>query len=384
MRHGEISGEFQRHEFDCEKILAAALHSSKSVGADVRRLSLNLNAKKQTKDQSLLTSAATKTGMLRLLDLAPVALFAVVLLAFGLMSNKFLTAANFTQILVQSSSTAVVAVGMTFVLLTAGVDLSVGAIMFVGAGLAGKMALAGQPLTLCLLTMLGVGLLGGAVNALLVTRCKLVAFIATLATLYIGRGVGRWITQTRAMNLPDAFLALGSAKWLGVPLPLWIAGTVILFAQLVLSNTPFGRQLYALGNNAEAAKKAGLRTPRLLATVYIICGTCAGLGGILALSQLGSVSPKFGELYEFDAITASVLGGTSLFGGRGKVFPGTVLGAVLLKSIFNGLVIVQADPYLYPLITSAIIFVAVLLDSLRRAAQARWNTRQIYAASDGS
>ncbi len=318
--------------------------------------------------------------MIRLLNFAPVALFGVVLLVFGLMSDKFLTADNFTQILVQSSSTAVVAVGMTFVLLTAGVDLSVGAIMFVGAGIAGRMALAGQPLPLCLLVMLGVGLLGGAVNALLVTRLKLVAFIATLATLYIGRGVGRWITQTRAMNLPDSFLALGSMKWLGTPLPLWIAGTVILAAQLVLSNTPFGRQLYALGHNAEAAKKAGLRTTRLLASVYILCGLCAGLGGILALSQLGSVSPKFGELYEFDAITAAVLGGTSLFGGRGNAFPGTVLGAVLLKTIFNGLVIVQADPYLYPLITSGIIFVAVLLDSLRRVAQARWNMRRIYAA----
>jgi len=327
-------------------------------------------------------AASTRTAH-RLLDYAPVALFAVVLLVFGSMSDKFLTADNFTQILVQSSSTAVVAVGMTFVLLTAGVDLSVGAIMFVGAGIAGKMATSGQPLPLCLLAMIGVGLLGGSLNAILVTRLKLVAFIATLATLYIGRGTGRWITQTRAMNLPDSFLALGSAKWLGVPAPLWIAGVIVLLAQLVLSNTPFGRQLYALGNNAEAARKAGLRTTRLLAAVYVLCGACAGLGGILALSQLGAVSPKFGELYEFDAITAAVLGGTSLFGGRGNVFPGTVLGAVLLKSIFNGLVIVQADPYLYPLITSAIIFVAVLLDSLRRVALERWNTRKIFAVPSG-
>jgi ribose transport system permease protein len=239
------------------------------------------------------------------------------------------------------------------------------------------MALDGQPLPLCLLVMLGTGLLGGALNALLVTRLKLVAFIATLATLYIGRGVGRWITQTRAMNLPDSFLALGSFKWLGAPLPLWIAGAVIVLAQLVLSHTPFGRQLYALGHNAEAAKKAGLRTARLLTAVYVICGACAGLGGLLALSQLGAVSARFGELYEFDAITAAVLGGTSLFGGRGKVFPGTVLGAVLLKCIFNGLVIVQADPYLYPLITSAIIFVAVMLDSVRSDLITRLSQRKI-------
>jgi len=322
-------------------------------------------------------SAPNSRPLLRLLDFAPLGLFAIVLLVFGVMSDKFLTTDNLTQILVQSASTAVVATGMTFVLLTAGVDLSVGAIMFIGAGLAGKMALAGQPLPLCLLVMTGVGVLGGAVNAFLVTRLRLVAFIATLATLYIGRGVGRWITQTRAMNLPDSFLALGSAKWLGVPLPLWIAGAVIFISQLVLSNTPFGRQLYALGNNAEAAKKAGLNTTRLLTAVYVICGLCAGLGGILALAQLGAVSPKFGELYEFDAITAAVLGGTSLFGGRGKVFPGTVLGAVLLKSIFNGLVIVQADPYLYPLITSGIIFAAVLLDSLRNQMMPRLTQRRI-------
>jgi len=321
--------------------------------------------------------ASNSRPLLRLLDFAPVALFVAVLLVFGAMSDKFLTADNFTQILVQSSSTAVVAVGMTFVLLTAGVDLSVGAIMFVGAGIAGKMALAGQPLSLCVLTMLGVGLLGGAVNAVLVTRFKLVAFIATLATLYIGRGMGRWITQTRAMNLPDSFLALGSAKGLGVPLPLLIAGAVVLIAQWVLSMTPFGRQLYALGNNPDAARKAGLPTTRLLTAVYLVCGVCAGLGGLLALSQLGSVSPKFGELYEFDAITAAVLGGTSLFGGRGRVFPGTVLGAVLLKSIFNGLVMVQADPYLYPLITSSIIFGAVLIDSLRSHLMVRLGRRKI-------
>jgi ribose transport system permease protein len=302
----------------------------------------------------------------RLLSLAPVALFAGVLIAFGLTSDKFLTVANLTQILNQSAATVIVATGMTFVLLTAGVDLSVGAIMFVGAGLAGKMALAGQPLGLCLFAMLGVGLLGGVLNALLITRLKLVAFIATLATLHMGRGTGRWITQTRAINLPDEFLAFGSAKVLGVPLSLWIAGGVVLCAQAVLSNTPFGHQLYALGNNPEAARKAGLRLTRLVAAVYVISGLCAGLGGMLALAQLGAVSPRFGEFYEFDAITAAVLGGTSLFGGRGRVFPGTVLGAVLLKSLFNGLVITQADPYLYPLITSAIVFLAVLLDSARQ------------------
>ena len=366
MRQGAIAGEFAREHFDREKLLAAALHSSKSPAARAQRLSSDPSPEKPSAKPGLPTPAPARPLLLRLLDFAPVALLATVLTVFGCLSGKFLTTDNLTQILIQSSATAIVATGMTFVLLTAGVDLSVGAIRFVGAGLAGKLALAGQPLPLCLAVMVGVGLVGGGVNALLVTRLKLVAFIATLATLYIGRGTGRWITQTRAMNLPDSFLALGSAKWFGIPLPLWITGGVILLAQLALSCMPFGRQIYALGNNLEGAKKAGLRTTHLLSAVYVLCGFCAGLGGILALAQLGAVSPKFGELYEFDAITAAVLGGTSLFGGRGKVFPGTVLGAVLLKTIFNGLVIVQADPYLYPLITSGIVFAAVLLDGLRQ------------------
>jgi ABC-type sugar transport system ATPase subunit/ribose/xylose/arabinose/galactoside ABC-type transport system permease subunit len=371
MRQGEVTGEFARKQFDRERILAAALHSSKSADADAGRLPPGGSLAKPARKPSLSPPVSARPSLVRLLDFAPVALLATVLAIFGCLSGTFLTTENLTQVLIQSSATAIVAVGMTFVLLTAGVDLSVGAVMFVGAGLAGKLALAGQPLPVCLAVMVGVGLVGGTLNALLITRLKLVAFIATLATLYIGRGTGRWITQTRAMNLPDAFLALGSTHWLGIPLPLWIAGGVILLAQLFLSNTPLGRQLYALGNNLEAAKKAGLRTTRLLTAVYVLCGLCAGLGGILALAQLGAVSPRFGELYEFDAITAAVLGGTSLFGGRGKVFPGTVLGAVLLKTIFNGLVIVQADPYLYPLITSGIVFAAVLIDGFRQRLDSR-------------
>jgi ribose transport system permease protein len=120
-----------------------------------------------------------------------------------------------------------------------------------------------------------------------------------------------------------------------------------------------------LGVNAEAARKVGVDARRLTAAVYAISGFCAGLGGLLALSRLGSVSPRFGEFYEFDAITASVLGGASLYGGRGHVLPGTVLGAVLLAAIFSALVSVQANPYLYPLITATVIFAVVLTDTLR-------------------
>lgn len=317
------------------------------------------------------------------LNQATVLLFVVVLAVFGALSPKFLTLANLGNLLVQASSTTIVAVGMTFVLLTAGVDLSVGAIMFVAAAVAGKLVLGGAPMPLALLAILAIGLAYGAFNALLITRLRILAFIATLGTLFIGRGLGLSITQTRAMNLPDSFLALGTARVLGIPVPVLVAAVVVVVAHVVLTRTPFGRRIYAVGNNAEAARKAGLDTRRILALVYVISGLGAALGGILALAQLGAVSPTFGTYREFAAIAAAVLGGTSLFGGRGAVFPGTVLGAVLIQSVENGLVILNADPYLYPLVTSAIIFLAVLLDSTRSRLLQHWNRRKIYVEKHG-
>lgn len=319
-----------------------------------------------------------RQALLRLiLKHSSILLFVVVWLVFAFLSPKFLTAGNVMNILVQSASTGIVAVGMTFVLLTAGVDLSVGAIMFLGAAVAGKLVLGGAPLPLALGAMLLVGLAFGAFNSLFVTRLRMIPFVVTLATLFLGRGLALWITETRAMNLPETFLRLGTDKLLGVPLPVVVLATVVGLATLVLARTPFGRQVYAVGQDLPAARKAGIQTNRILAGVYLICGFCAALGGILSLAQLGAVSPTFGEKKEFAAIAAAVLGGTSLFGGRGHVFPGTVIGAVLIQSVENLLVLEDADPYLYPLITSAIIFVAVLIDSLRNRLLVKFGRRKI-------
>ena len=338
-------------------------------------------------------------ALLPALNHASLMLFVSVLLGFGLLSPRFLTPDNLLNILIQASSTAIVAVGMTFVLLTAGVDLSVGAIMFVSAAAAGKMTLAGVALPWALVVMMLIGLGCGAVNALLITRLGVMAFIATLGTLYLGRGLGLFITETRAMNLPEAFLWIGVARvpilplralaggstgWLEVPLPVLILAAVALLAHVILTRTPFGRQIYAVGNDLEVARKAGINPRRILASVYFISGACAALGGILSLAQLGAVSPTFGNQREFAAIAAAVLGGTSLFGGRGQVWPGTVLGAILIQSVENGLVIVNADPYLYPLVTSAIIFLAVLIDSLRSGLLERLRRRKIRVEENGS
>ncbi len=321
-----------------------------------------------------------RTRLLRVLDNAPLLLFAVVLLAFGSLSGKFLEAENLGNILVQSSSTAIVAIGETVVLLTAGVDLSVGAIMFLSAAVAGKLALGGAPLGVSLLAILLIGPAFGAVNGFLVARARISAFVVTLATLYLGRGLGLFITETRAMNLPEGFLRLGTERIAGVPIHILVFLAVLVLAHLLLTRTPLGRRIYAVGHDLETARKAGLRVGSILAFAYVVSGLCAALGGILSLARLGAVSPTFGEKSEFAAIAAAVLGGTSLFGGRGKVFPGTVLGAVLIQSVENGLVIVNADPYLYPIITSAIIFIAVLIDGLRGRLLARLSERRILRA----
>lgn len=321
--------------------------------------------------------SAAHPALLFLLRHASLILFALVIVVFGLLSPKFLRFENAINVAIQSAPTGIVAVGMTFVLLTAGVDLSVGAIMFVAGAVAGKMLLAGQPMWLALLAMLGIGSAFGAINAFFITRVRIVAFVVTLALLFVGRGFALWITQTRAMNLPDSFLRLGTTPVAGVPLPLALFLGIVLVAHLVLTRTAFGRQIHAIGNHPENARKAGILTTRIVARVYVISGLCAAVGAILLLGQLGSVSPKFGENYEFKAIAAAVLGGTSLFGGRGAVFPGTLLGALLIQSIESGLVILNADPYLYPLVTACVIFTAVLVDSVRTTVLARLNRRRI-------
>jgi ribose transport system permease protein len=279
------------------------------------------------------------------------------------------------NILVQSSSTVIVATGMTFVMLTAGIDLSVGAVMFLSAALAGHLVLGGWaegagpiPVWAATLLMLPLGVAFGSVNALLIARLRLMPFMVTLATLFVGRGLALRVTQTRALNLPDEFLAIGSARVLGIPAPVLLSMLVVLIAQAVLARTPFGRQVYALGDNPEGARKAGLRADQLLASVYVISGLCAALGGIVSVAQLGAVSPTFGTQREFAAIAAAVVGGTSLFGGRGTVFPGAFLGAVLIQTIEAGLNVTNANPYSYPVVIGCIIFASVAIE--RGASQA--------------
>jgi ribose transport system permease protein len=312
-----------------------------------------------------------------LLRLIPVALLGVLIAVFSTLSPRFLEAQNALNILVQSSSIAIAATGMTFVLLTGGIDLSQGSAMYLSGAIAGKILLDGGPLPVAMAAALLVGTLCGGFNALAVVRFRMLPFIVTLATLYAFRGIGLGLTQTRAMNLPESILALGSGRLLGIPVPLWILAAVAVTAEVTLRRTRYGRQVYACGYNVEYARRAGVRTGVVVASVYAISGFCAALGGIVSLAQLGAVSPTFGNQREFAAIAAAVLGGTSLFGGRGSVVPGALLGAVLIQTVESGLVIVNADPYLYPMVLAGVIFLAALLDGIRKTIQNRLETRKI-------
>jgi len=316
--------------------------------------------------------------LLRCLNQGAWGLLLLVWAIFTILNPAFGTVDNLTNLLIQSSSTILLATGMTFVLLTGGVDLSIGAIMLVSAAVLGKLAVAGVSLPVILLLVLLTAVGFGVINGFLIAVLDVIPFVATLATLSIGRGLGLWLTNTHAIHLPGIYLTLGSQRIGGVPVPIIVALVCAVCAQLLISGTPFGRYLLATGFRRITAERVGIPTRRVLFTTYCLSGLFAGIGALVSLTQLGSVSPTFGLNREFTSIAAAVIGGTSLSGGRGTVIPGAILGALLIQSIENGLVIMNADPYLYPLAASAVILSAVLLDGLRTRMIAELQRRPIF------
>lgn len=301
-----------------------------------------------------------------LLRHAPILLFVAIFLIFGALSERFLEPQSIENIVKQASFIGIVAIGMTFVMLTGGIDLSVGTNMYLSAVVAGLLM---QELDLspwlAFTACLATGLVFGAANAFMIVRLKMVPFIVTLGTLVAGRGLALLVTESRGVILPSEVLRFGSGSTFDVPNPILVFAAVAVVAQITLSRTRLGRHVYAVGHDTAGAVKAGIPTARTTAIAYLVCGVCAALGGFVSVSQLGIVNPGFGEFVELYAIAAAVLGGASLFGGVGSVLPGTVLGAVLIQMVQSGLVFLRVDIYVQPLIQAAIIFLAVLIDSLR-------------------
>ncbi|MXQ14614.1 ABC transporter permease [Microvirga makkahensis] len=298
-----------------------------------------------------------------ILQAAPYLLFLAILLVFGSLSDRFLSVTNFTNIVIQAAPVAILAVGMTFVLLTAEIDLSVGAIMYLTGCLLG-LYLGGAPWPLALVVVLVASALLGAINGVLVAYLGITSFIATLGTLFIGRGIAMSASNTASVYFPDAITALNRATVFGIPSAIVAVAVVFAVAWILLRQTPFGRQVYAVGQDRDAAAKAGLPAKRIVFLCFVISGALAGIAGFVSVTQIGAITASYGLQAEFSAIAAAVLGGTSLFGGRGGV-KGALFGALLIQTAANGLVIINANPYIYPLVTAGIIFIAVAVDGLR-------------------
>ena len=288
---------------------------------------------------------------------------------FSILSPHFFTADNILNVTLQTSITAIIAAGMTFVILTAGIDLSVGAMVAFSGVIVTSILKLGMPFSLSFPLGLSAGILigicSGSLASLFVTKFNITPFIVTLALMTILRGSAYMYTQGRPIwGLPEEFSFLGSGRVLGIPVPTIMMICIYIIAFIVLKYTKFGRYVYAVGGNKEAARLAGIHINLVLWSVYIISGVLSALSGVLLASRMNSGQPNAGLMYEMDVIAAVVVGGTSLFGGRGSIV-GTFLGAMLIGVLRNGLNLLNVGSYVQMVVLGVVILLAVLLDQLR-------------------
>lgn len=291
-----------------------------------------------------------------------IVLIAVVIL-LSLISDVFFTAENLMNIVRQISINGILAVGMTFILLTGGIDLSIGALMAVAAVIAASIVKPYPELVLpaVLVAVLASGTLS-AISGLLVSKVKVAPFIATLAMMTIARGIAMIYTNGRPiMIMSDPFLFIGKGYLGPIPILVIILIIVIVIAGVILNKTNFGRYIYAIGGNKNAALVSGVNVPRITLWVYILNGVLCGLAGIMLASRIGSGQPNSGTGYEIDAIAAVVIGGTSLMGGVGSL-AGTVAGVLIIGIINNGLNLLNVSSYYQQIVKGLIIVGAVILD----------------------
>lgn len=287
-----------------------------------------------------------------------------VIMAF--LNDRFLTVPNVLNIFRQTSINAVIAAGMTFVILTGGIDLSVGSIVaFTGAVVASLIA-GGMNVVLAVVIGLITGVLAGAVNGIIINKGKVQPFIATLAIMTLLRGATLVFTQGKPISIgyernAEIFNGIGAGYFLGIPIPIYILVAVFIVAYYILKHTRLGRYTYAIGGNEEAAKLSGINTQRIKTYIYAISGLLAALAGIIITARLSSAQPTAGTGYELDAIAAVVLGGTSLAGGVGSVV-GTVIGALIIGVLSNALNLMNVTSYYQLMAKGVVILIAVLLD----------------------
>lgn len=291
----------------------------------------------------------------------------VVCIVFSIASPDFLTFNNLFNIISQTTVTAVIAIGMTFVIISAGIDLSVGSTAALG-GMLGTLIISrtnvSWPLGVLGGTLVGGGI--GLVNGLLITKARLSPFITTLGMMSVARGLVYLSTGAVAVySLPDSFALLGEGSIDGIPIPLIVLVVVAVLAYFLLTRTRFGRHTYAIGSNPEAARLSGISIAFTLIVIYVLQGLLAGFGGMIASSRVVSGQPNFGIGLELDVIAATVIGGASLFGGQGTII-GTLVGAFLIAVIRNGAVLLNINEFYQEVIIGGVIWLAVYWDQFRR------------------
>ncbi|MFP3356052.1 ribose ABC transporter permease [Planococcus sp. SIMBA_143] len=296
--------------------------------------------------------------------IAPFIGLILIIIIITAINPSFLSMSNILNVLRQVSINALIAFGMTFVILTGGIDLSVGSILaLTGAVTAGMMASGIDPI-LAMLLGLFLGAVLGAINGVIIAKGKVAPFIATLATMTIYRGLTLVYTEGRPISgLGDsmAFQMLGKGYFLGIPVP--VVTMLLSFGILyfILKKTTFGRRVYAVGGNEEASVLSGINADRIKIYVYSLVGALAALASLILTSRLNSAQPTAGQMFELDAIAAVVLGGTSLTGGRGWIV-GTLIGALIIGVLNNGLNLIGVSSFFQQVVKGAVILLAVLLD----------------------
>ena len=336
--------------------------------------------------RALPAAPARAPDVLQLLGrFAPVIFLLVLMLIFALLEPRFLHPINLFNVMRQISITGLIAIGMTFVILTAGIDLSVGSILALAGLVAASVAkgglsdrftvgaiqeAAGHGWPLALLAALGVGLACGFVQGLAITRLKVPPFVVTLGGLSAFRGAALLFAGGGPISGFSAdYTWWGQGKVGPVPVPVIIFLAFAVLAHVVLRYTRFGRHVYAVGGNPEAARLAGLNVGRITLSVYVIIGFFAGLAGFVLSARLNSAEAVAGIGYELTVIASVVIGGTSLFGGTGSVF-GTVIGSILIGTLINGLVLMNVSTYIQQIIIGVIIVLAVAFDQFAKSRRA--------------
>jgi len=323
----------------------------------------------RTRPDIALTTGRTRVALDRLFTLgAVVVLFAV----FSVTARNFFTMRSVLSLALQTSTTTLMGIGVTFTIITGGIDLSIGSVVALTGTAAVMAAIAGVPIWLSWLVGIGVGVICGLANGLLITGLRLPPFIATLGMTFVVRGVALTITNANAWPAPEAFGALGNStlfrtgvKFPGISYPVLIMIVVALLCHFVLRKLRIGRYTYAVGSNEEAARLSGIRVARVKIADYVICSALAGLVGVILASRMVTSQPNSASGYELNAIASSVIGGTSLMGGVGTI-GGTVIGSFIMGILTVGLTMQGANYFMQQIVIGVVVIGAVAFDQIRR------------------